>query len=181
MQAFMFNNLDSGEFKVVVGAIEEAKFNAGDAVITEGDQGDCMYVLEEGTLECTKVINGNKTHLKNYEPGEGFGELALLYNAPRAATITATVASNCWRLDRGTFNHIVKDAAQRKREKYEDFIEKVEILESLSSYERTNLVDAMTSETFKKGENIITEGDMGDRFYVINEGQCVALKMISGA
>jgi cAMP-dependent protein kinase regulator len=170
MQAFMFNNLDAGEFKVVVGAIEEAKFNAGEDVITEGDQGDCMYVLEEGTLECTKVINGNKTHLKNYEPGEGFGELALLYNAPRAATITATTPCLCWRLDRGTFNHIVKDAAQRKREKYEDFIEKVEILASLSPYERTNLVDAMNSQTFNEGENIISEGEMGDRFYVINEG-----------
>jgi len=91
MQAFMFNNLDEKEFEVVVGAIEEASFAAGAAVITEGDQGDCMYVLESGSLECTKVIDGDKKHLKNYEPGEGFGELALLYNAPRAATITATV------------------------------------------------------------------------------------------
>ena len=45
-------------------------------------------------------------------PGEGFGELALLYNAPRAATIAATEDSIVWRLDRDTFNHIVKDAAQ---------------------------------------------------------------------
>ena len=128
MQAFMFNNLDANEFKVVVSAIEEANFETGASVITEGEQGDCMYVLESGSLECTKVINGTKTHLKNYEAGEGFGELALLYNAPRAATITATTASSCWRLDRDTFNHIVKNSAQRKREKYEDFIEKVEIL-----------------------------------------------------
>ena len=55
-------------------------------------------------------------------PGEGFGELALLYNAPRAATITANTPSVCWKLDRDTFNHIVKDAAQRKREKYDNFL-----------------------------------------------------------
>ena len=45
-------------------------------------------------------------------PGEGFGELALLYNAPRAATIKAIEDSIVWKLDGDTFNHIVKDAAQ---------------------------------------------------------------------
>ena len=72
-----------------------------------------MYVLESGELECTKIFAGNSepTKLKVYQPGEGFGELALLYNAPRAATITSTTSYVCWKLDRGTFNHIVKDAA----------------------------------------------------------------------
>ena len=73
-----------------------------------------MYVLESGSLLCTKLFPGESEpkSLKTYVPGEGFGELALLYNAPRAATITAISESVCWRLDRDTFNHIVKDAAQ---------------------------------------------------------------------
>jgi cAMP-dependent protein kinase regulator len=113
MQAFMFNNLDEKDLAVVIDAIEEAKYNAGEKVIVEGDQGDCMYVLESGSLVCTKVFAGKTepTKLKDYSPGEGFGELALLYNAPRAATIAATEPSLCWRLDRDTFNHIVKDSA----------------------------------------------------------------------
>ena len=114
MQAFMFKELDEKEFNIVINAIEEVKVNAGSKVITEGDQGDCMYVLENGSLNCTKVFPGNKeaTLLKVYQPGEGFGELALLYNCPRAATITALEDSIVWRLDRDTFNNIVKDAAQ---------------------------------------------------------------------
>lgn len=48
--------------------------------------------------------------MKEYHPGELFGELALLYNAPRAATITTLTNSILWSLDRVTFSHIVKDS-----------------------------------------------------------------------
>lgn len=113
LQAFMFNALDEKEFEIVVDSIEEVKVKAGDHIIKEGDEGDCMYVLEAGEFVCTKVFKGQTepTYLKDYKPGEGFGELALLYNAPRAATITAKTDGIVYKLDRDTFNHIVKDAA----------------------------------------------------------------------
>ena len=60
-----------------------------------------------------------------------------MYNAPRAATITAKTDCHVWRLDRDTFNHIVKDAAARKREKFETFLSSVKILESMDPYERS--------------------------------------------
>lgn len=52
--------------------------------------------------------------MKNYYPGESFGELSLLYNAPRAATIIAKNDCILWALDRETFNNIVRDAAMYK-------------------------------------------------------------------
>lgn len=120
----MFSALDESELRIVIDAIEEVKGGEGEAIITEGEQGDCMYVLESGELDCTKLFSGNTepTHLKTYQPGEGFGELALLYNTPRAATITSKTEFVAWKLDRDTFNNIVKDAAARKREKYENFL-----------------------------------------------------------
>jgi len=116
--------LNEKEYQIVVDAIEEVKGGEGEPIIKEGDDGDCMYVLESGTLDCTKVFSGNTepTFLKTYQPGEGFGELALLYNAPRAATITSKSDYVCWKLDRDTFNNIVKDAAAKKREKYDAFL-----------------------------------------------------------
>jgi len=50
-------------------------------------------------------------YLKTYKPGEAFGELALLYNAPRAASIKAKTDAILFSLDRETFNNIVKQSA----------------------------------------------------------------------
>ena len=52
----MFSALDEQELKFVVDAIEEIRGVVGDTIIKEGDQGDCMYVLENGSLDCTKVL-----------------------------------------------------------------------------------------------------------------------------
>ena len=90
-KSFLFNTLEVKEFEIVIDAMSEVKVNPGDVVIKEGDDGDYLYVVETGTLQCSKVFPGNTepTNLIVYEPGGAFGELALLYNAPRAATITA--------------------------------------------------------------------------------------------
>ncbi len=141
-----------------------------------------MYVLESGSLDCTKVFTGNSqpTHLKVYQPGEGFGELALLYNCPRAATITAKTDYVCWKLDRDTFNHIVKDAAAKKREKYDNFLQTVDILKSMDPYERSKLGDAVREMKFKRNEYVIVEGDEGSSFYLIVEGTAIATKNFGG-
>jgi len=123
-QAFMFSNLNPDELEIVLGAMQKFEFEAGQNVIKEGDDGDNLYVVETGKLKCSKVFKEGEdaTYLKDYVPGEAFGELALLYNAPRAASIDAIERCELWALDRRTFNHIVKDSAQQKREKYEAFL-----------------------------------------------------------
>jgi cAMP-dependent protein kinase regulator len=138
-KSFMFSGLDEAEKDIVVDAMEEKKTFKNECVIKEGDEGDCLYVVSSGTLSCTKVFPGNTepTFLKRYQPGEAFGELAVLYNAPRAATITSDEECLIYALDRATFNHIVKDASVRRREKYEEFLKKIPLLETMDDYERT--------------------------------------------
>lgn len=140
----MFSALDEKERRIVVDAMEERRAVAGEAIITQGEEGDNLYVVENGVLSCFKLFPGNteETYLKKYQPGESFGELALLYNCPRAATIRADAEALLWSLDRNTFNHIVKGAASKKREKYEHFLQEVKVLQTMDSYERSKLADA---------------------------------------
>jgi cAMP-dependent protein kinase regulator len=181
-KSFMFSGLDDSEKKIVVDAMEEKRCFKKEAVIVEGDEGDCLYVVATGTLSCTKLFKGNNepTFLKRYEPGEAFGELALLYNAPRAASITSDDESTLYVLDRQTFNHIVKDAAIRKKDKYETFLKKVELLNTLDDYERGQISDAFKDSKFAAGETIIQEGEDGRDLFFLVEGQAYAEKNING-
>jgi len=175
----MFSALDENEKSIVVGAITERKAVAQEKVIVEGDEGDCLYIVGSGTLSCTKIFKGNTepTFLKKYTAGEAFGELALLYNAPRAATITAEEECVLWKLDRGTFNHIVKGSAIKKREKYDTFLQSVTLLSAMDSYERSKLADAFTEHRFKVNEFIIREGEPGKDLFILQEGQAAAVKV----
>lgn len=115
-------------------------------MIKQFQDGDNFYMVESGVLTCTKRTNpGDKKEifLKQYVEGESFGELALLYNAPRAASIKVK-SQNCelWSLERGAFNAIIKKSVQKKREKYEDFLDEIEIFNDLNQEEKTRVCDA---------------------------------------
>lgn len=146
--AFMFMSLDPKDLKVVIDAMDEKKVSGGEFVIREGENGDVLYIVESGELSCSKVLGGKETFLKKYASGDVFGELALLYNAPRAATIKADSESTLWVLDRNTFNNIVKDASQNKRNKYEQFLSTVPILANMDKYERSKIADCIKEVHF---------------------------------
>ena len=181
LQSFIFNSLEDQDFTQVIDAFEEKRFNAGDYVIKEGDQGDVVYLVDTGELDCEKTFKkGDKpTFLKTYYPGESFGELALLYNAPRAATIKAKTDCILWALDRGTFNNIVKEAAVKKRERYENSLKNVHILSTIDAYELGQICDAVKSEKAEKGDYIIRQNEIGDKFYILDEGEAYACKVFN--
>lgn len=111
----MFSSLDDKELEIVIDAMELKEFGQGDKVIQQGDDGDELYVVESGTLSCYRVMAKGEepTFLKKYEQSDAFGELALLYNAPRAATIVSDGPTTLYSLDRATFNAIVKESRRR--------------------------------------------------------------------
>lgn len=125
-----------------------------------------------------KTKGDDPKKVKTYEPGDSFGELALLYNAPRAATVRASTNCTLWTVDRETFNNIVKEAAQKKREQYENFLKSVEILNQVDAYELSQIADALKTCIYNTNDYVIREGELGDVFYIVVEGEAVATKTL---
>ena len=169
--AFMFMNLDDTDMDVVIDAMDSKTLHPDEYCIKEKEQGEELYIVETGQLACWKVFDGKDTFLKHYNSGDVFGELALLYNAPRAASIKAETECQLWVLDRNTFNFIVKEASQKKRQKYERFLSTVKILQNMDIYERSKFADAVKEQKVAAGQKIITKGEEGETFYILLEGE----------
>jgi cAMP-dependent protein kinase regulator len=170
---FLFKHLDEEQAQDVVDAMAEKRVDEGDRIIEQGAVGDYFYIVESGTFDCFV----NDQIVTHYESGGSFGELALMYNAPRAATIIATSPSVVWALDRVTFRTILMEHTNRKRRMYESFLEEVPLLKSLKSYERHKIADALESVYFEDGQKVIEQGDVGDQFYIIEAGNAVFYKV----
>eukprot|EP00929_Paragymnodinium_shiwhaense_P092794 TRINITY_DN5278_c0_g7_i1.p1 TRINITY_DN5278_c0_g7~~TRINITY_DN5278_c0_g7_i1.p1 ORF type:complete len:407 (+),score=152.87 TRINITY_DN5278_c0_g7_i1:76-1296(+) len=176
--SFMFAELEDTDMNIILLAMKEVPLEPGARVIEEGEDGDYLFVIESGTLECIKKIDGQDTVVKTCAAGDVFGELALLYNCPRAASVVAKDKCVCWQLDRETFNHIVKDAAVKRRNRYDAFLKSVALISSLGAYERSQIADALKAETFTQGHMIVKQDEPGDKFYIVEEGKLYAMKTL---
>src|SRR5271170_3936389 len=110
----LFKNLDDEQTKDVLDAMTEKRIpKEGVTVIHQGDVGDFFYVVEEGGFDFYIRKSGVNTGLGDRVGGVGaggsFGELALMYNAPRAASVVSTSVGVLWALDRITFRRILMD------------------------------------------------------------------------
>ncbi|KAI8375561.1 cyclic nucleotide-binding-like protein [Blakeslea trispora] len=174
---FLFKNLDEEHHRDVVDAMVETPVKEGTAIIEQGGVGDYFYIVYSGSFDCFITKDERTTKVTSYEAGGSFGELALMYNAPRAATIVATSDAVLWALDRLTFRTILMENTSRKRKMYESFLEEVALLKSLEPYERHKIADALESVYFNDGEHIILQGDVGDQFYIIESGSAAFYKV----
>lgn len=176
-KSFLFECLEDNDMTVVIGAMSEVNAAEGERVINQGEQGDFLFVIETGQLDCSiKSDDGSDKVVKTCEVGDVFGELALLYNCPRSASVVAKLACVLWKLDRDTFSHIVKESAQKKRQRYDSFLAKVPLLSNMDAYERSQLADALKVEVFTDGATIFRQGDVGNKFYILEDGHAVASK-----
>jgi cAMP-dependent protein kinase regulator len=93
---YLFQSLSEEELTLLINSMRLIDSKAGDVIIKQGDPGDAFYVLRSGVA--TAYVEG-KGEVMKYEDSGCFGELALLYNSPRAASVIATTDCVLYTLD----------------------------------------------------------------------------------
>jgi cAMP-dependent protein kinase regulator len=93
---FLFETLSEEDLVKIVDCMKQVIVLEGGIIIKEGDPGDLFYVLESGHVTASNKREGE---LMRYSSGGCFGELALLYNCPRGATVFAATESSLWTID----------------------------------------------------------------------------------
>jgi len=174
---YVFSHLQPKDLESVMDRMAKLTFSTPETVVIEqGESGDMFYVLAAGSADI--FVDGAK--VGSYErPGETFGELALLYSAKRAATIkTGSAAAaakggqktELWSLDAKTFHRLAIKRNKHATRGRVDFLKKVPLLRHVNPTLLAKIADALTEVTYLKGQRIITEGEVGDDFFLVQEG-----------
>jgi CRP-like cAMP-binding protein len=100
----IFEGLDKRELERIAGSMKQRTFGAGDIVTTEGQGGVGFFVIEDGEARVT--IHGDER--RRLGPGDYFGEVALLNDSPRTATITAETELRCYGMTSWDFKPLVE-------------------------------------------------------------------------
>lgn len=165
----LFSHLDENERSDIFDAMFPIHRHAGEVIIQQGDEGDNFYVLDQGEVDV--FVDGK--YASTVAEGGSFGELALIYGTPRAATVKAKTDVKLWGIDRDSYRRILMGSTIRKRKMYEEFLSKVSILENLDKWERHTVADALEPVTFEDGQEIVRQGDPGEDFFIIVEGSAI--------
>ena len=144
----------------------------GETIIKQGDPGDWFYVVERGEYDVLIKNEDKDVKVFAYSTSGGtnpcFGELALLYSKPRAATVQATTDGQLWAMDRKSFRSILMKSSSSSLVRT---LRSVDVLKSLSVGQLQRLQDVLTEVSFADGDYVITQGEHSETFYVIMEGK----------
>lgn len=173
----LFQDLREDMLGEVVDAMFEKELVPNTVLIREGEDGDFFYILGKGEVEIS--IKGEV--VQTVRPGGSFGELALLYNAPRAATCKTKGRCTVWGLDRMTFKRVLVDSDDQRRKMYIQLLSRIPLFAEMTPDEIRHIADVLNPRVHEEGDVIIKQGDKGKRFFILESGSaCVRMSKGEG-
>jgi serine/threonine protein phosphatase PrpC/CRP-like cAMP-binding protein len=188
----MFRNITDEQREMIFACMESVPVKKGTWVIRQGTVGDRFYIIDEGRFEVRILPDdeedvtgegGNTVHVyegsrkMNLHPA--FGELALMYSAPRSASIVAQADGHLWALHRSAFRSVLVQAQDHRKE-LKKVLGEIPYFQYLDSDGINSLATIMDEITFGRGENIVEQGKPGKSVYVISSGSCYSVQMLPG-
>lgn len=163
---FILKNLDLDGKSIIIEKMKHYSIGAKEVIFHQGNPADCFFVLASGRLE----VLVNEVRVNTINPGTGFGELALIDNCARSATVRTLEKSILWGLDRKTFKISVESLNATNYSENLQFLESVPIFQTFTNTQKELLMFAMTTQLWLAGEKIVKEGDTGESFFIIKDG-----------
>lgn len=182
LQTMCNGQLDDARARQMADIAWKESVDEGVNLISEGDlEADYFYIVAEGVFEVLRAEDGDartsqRRSVRTLTTGHSFGELALMYFAPRAATVTAVCDSTVWVMDRSNFKNILMKTSDDKIKQYEGYIGRVEIFNSLLAEERQAVAKALIETELSRNEVILKQGEEGNTFYILIEGAVSIVK-----
>lgn len=153
-------------------------FTAGHVIVREGEQAEAFYIIVAGSAEVTRVVDGQPQLLATLGESQFFGEIGLLQNIPRTATVTAgpegvevLVLGRVDFLELVSQSDLVSQDMARLLQKRMAMQRLAEALPVLRAGEASRLLPEFRPQTFAAGAVIVREGDEAEHFYVLIDGE----------
>ena len=195
MSTVVFRELDADVRDRVARSMTRLVTPKDHRLIVEGDAGDELYLVQDGIFAVSYLKDGAEVVVNKKTAGNVFGEIALMFETSRTATVTAKTAGTVWVLTRENFRALVRRAAEaetttRERAKRaEVFLNSVPLLASLDAENAARLAAALRLRDFPPGTRVVEEGapsvahgrngdgdtadDDDDAFFIVFDGEAV--------
>eukprot|EP00401_Gymnodinium_catenatum_P072601 CAMPEP_0117482632 /NCGR_PEP_ID=MMETSP0784-20121206/13520_1 /TAXON_ID=39447 /ORGANISM="" /LENGTH=1095 /DNA_ID=CAMNT_0005277135 /DNA_START=44 /DNA_END=3331 /DNA_ORIENTATION=+ len=168
--------LSDHQYELIADAVHLISMPKGETLMRRGDHGKALYILQEGLMD-VHLGDGKTEGEFKIRAGDSFGELALLYDTPRAATIVALRDSVLWVLDRPEFNLVTRMNYCARIQTYSELISQIPCLATAFDGSNRDMLAGVLEEVFVlQGEEICREGEDIGLLFVIYEGDCEVLK-----
>jgi len=139
-----------------------------------------ILIVESGEIEkvCKSDDTDNASTCSIVTAGAVIGDIPALLHCPcdEVTLTTVTEKTVCWKLNAEFIDYIVLSSTISKREKHMHFLASVPILSSMDSEELFKICDALRQETFVAGQFIVRQSEIGNKFFILESGACVATK-----
>ncbi|MCK8501967.1 cyclic nucleotide-binding domain-containing protein [Myxococcus fulvus] len=177
----LFSRLGREDFVSLVDVLQARAIFPGQPVVQEGEAGASMFVLVEGRADVTRALeNGERAVVGTVAPGDVFGELALVSEGPRLASVVVTERAVLLELTREALTsvsarqprvaRVVEDFYRRRL--VDNLLRSNPLLSRLTPAQKAALSLDFSLRPIAEGEVLLTQGQPGDAFYVLLRGRC---------
>uniref|UniRef100_G3P7B9 cGMP-dependent protein kinase n=1 Tax=Gasterosteus aculeatus aculeatus TaxID=481459 RepID=G3P7B9_GASAC len=172
------SRLDDEQTAMMVDLLAVSSYKPNDDVIKEGTEGDISKIFSSHLLAGELLVTQAGQTLRSLTTGDVFGELAILYNCRRTATVKAKTAVRLWCMERQTYRTIITNKSKKKREQLLGFLKTSRTLKELNDVQLSKIIDSM--EEYQDKDVIVREGAEANAFYIILKGEVLVTKNVNG-